>query len=106
METVVQTCCSVYADILTHCNLGLNKLSSSFLNSAGLKKEINTQGGNCIPSSSTCILFRLLFFSLYFGSSLICKLFKQQLFSNKMQTPILEKCPLFIVLLVVIQILL
>lgn len=66
METVAQICYRVYADILIHCNLGLNRLSSSFLNSAGLKKEINTQGDNCIPSSSTCILFRLLYFLLFF----------------------------------------
>ena len=43
VENMVQTHCSVFADMLTHCYRILSKLSSSFLNAAGLKKAINRE---------------------------------------------------------------
>lgn len=71
MDSVVQTHCSVYANMLTHCYLGVNELSSLVLNSVGLKMGINSQGGNCVPSSSIFLVFRFLLFFLYFRFSLI-----------------------------------
>lgn len=43
MDSVVQTYCSVYANTLTHCYLGVNELSSLVLNSVGLKMGINRE---------------------------------------------------------------
>lgn len=64
---MVQTHCNVLADMLTHCYQILSKLSSSFLHAAGLKTVINSQGGNCIPSSPICMLFRFLYFFFIFA---------------------------------------
>lgn len=89
--------------MLTHCYLGFNKLSSLFLNSVGLKMETNIQGGNCIRLHPFVCYF--IFFCIYFCSSLTCECLEDSISNNKIQTPVLEKCPLFIVLFIVIHIL-